>query len=194
MSWLELDYDEGPIRQTERLARYREVLERMLAEDGVSLLRQQGGARSVARSADARGEKPRYDGRWRPENARGKTPPEGVQPVFRFRNPDDGDVEWNDLVKGPISISNRELDDLVIARGDGMPTYNFAVVVDDIDMRISHVLRGDEHINNTPRQINLYRALGWTQPQFGHLPMILARRRPEAVEAPRRGQRAAVRR
>ena len=94
--------------------------------------------------------------------------------MFRFRNPDDGDVEWNDLVKGPISISNRELDDLVIARSDWMPTYNFAVVVDDADMRISHVLRGEEHINNTPRQINLYRALGWTPPQFGHLPLILA--------------------
>jgi glutamyl-tRNA synthetase len=96
-----------------------------------------------------------------------------VAPVIRFRNPDDGEVGWNDLVKGPISISNRELDDLVIARGDGVPTYNFAVVVDDIDMRISHVLRGDDHINNTPRQINIYRALGAALPQFGHLPMIL---------------------
>jgi glutamyl-tRNA synthetase len=124
----------------------------------------------------AKGEKPRYDGRWRPENACGMTPPAGVKPVVRFRNPDEGDVGWNDLVKGPIAFSNSELDDLVIARGDGVPTYNFAVVVDDIDMAITHVLRGDDHVNNTPRQINIYRALlgpGATLPQFGHLPMIL---------------------
>jgi glutamyl-tRNA synthetase len=175
MRWLELDYDEGPVRQTERLTRYREVLEQMLADGRAYRCYATKDELEALREAQiARNEKPRYDGRWRPENARGKTPPEGVQPVFRFRNPDDGDVEWNDLVKGPISISNRELDDLVIARSDGMPTYNFAVVVDDADMRISQVLRGEEHINNTPRQINLYRALGWTQPQFGHLPLILA--------------------
>ncbi|MEO8188016.1 MAG: glutamate--tRNA ligase [Burkholderiaceae bacterium] len=175
MRWLEFDYDEGPIRQTERLARYREVNERMLADGRAYRCYASKEELEALREAQiARNEKPRYDGRWRPENARGKTPPEGVQAVFRFRSPDDGDVEWNDLVKGPISISNRELDDLVIARSDGMPTYNFAVVVDDADMRISHVLRGEEHINNTPRQINLYRALGWTPPQFGHLPLILA--------------------
>ena len=175
MRWLELDYDEGPVRQTERLTRYREVLEQMLADGRAYRCYASKGELEALREAQiARSEKPRYDGRWRPESVRGKTPPEGVQPVFRFRNPDDGDVEWNDLVKGPISISNRELDDLVIARSDWMPTYNFAVVVDDADMRISHVLRGEEHINNTPRQINLYRALGWTQPQFGHLPLILA--------------------
>jgi glutamyl-tRNA synthetase len=122
----------------------------------------------------ARGEKPRYDGRWRPENAAGKVPPVGVTPVVRFRNPDAGEVAWNDLVKGPISIANSELDDLVIARGaELVPTYNFAVVVDDIDMRITHVLRGDDHVNNTPRQINIYRALGARLPAFGHLPMIL---------------------
>ncbi|MGH6623966.1 MAG: glutamate--tRNA ligase, partial [Burkholderiaceae bacterium] len=112
----------------------------------------------------------------RPENARGLTPPPGVKPVIRFRNPDDGEVAWKDLVKGPISVSNRELDDLVIARGDGVPTYNFAVVVDDIDMAITHVLRGDDHVNNTPRQINIYRAIlgvGAKLPEFGHLPMIL---------------------
>jgi glutamyl-tRNA synthetase len=124
----------------------------------------------------ARGDKPRYDGRWRPENAAGRTPPAGVAPVIRFRNPDAGEVSWNDLVKGPISIANSELDDLVIARGDGVPTYNFAVVVDDIDMKITHVLRGDDHVNNTPRQINLYHAIlgpDGLLPQFGHLPMIL---------------------
>ncbi len=142
----------------------------------------------------ARGEKPRYDGRWRPENAAGRTPPAGVAPVIRFRNPDDGDVGWNDLVKGPISISNRELDDLVIARGDGVPTYNFAVVVDDIDMRITHVLRGDDHINNTPRQINIYRALGADAAAVRAPADDPRAGRPEAVEAPRRGQRDAVRR
>jgi glutamyl-tRNA synthetase len=173
MHWLELDYDEGPVRQTERLARYREVLEQMLADGRAYRCYASKDELEALREAQiARNEKPRYDGRWRPENAR--EAPDGVQPVFRFRNPDDGDVAWNDLVKGPISISNRELDDLVIARSDWMPTYNFAVVVDDADMCISHVLRGEEHINNTPRQINLYRALGFAPPQFGHLPLILA--------------------
>ena len=129
MRWLELDYDEGPVRQTERLTRYSEVLEQMLADGRAYRCYASKDELEALREAQiARNEKPRYDGRWRPENARGKTPPEGVQPVFRFRNPDDGDVEWNDLVKGPISISNRELDDLVIARSDWMPTYNFAVV------------------------------------------------------------------
>ena len=175
MAWLALDYDEGPIRQTARLPRYREAIEQLLAaglayrcyasREELDELRQQ---------QMARGEKPRYDGRWRPENARGATPPAGVAPVIRFRNPDAGEVAWNDLVKGPISIANSELDDLVIARGaDLVPTYNFAVVVDDIDMRITHVLRGDDHVNNTPRQINIYRALGAPLPAFGHLPMIL---------------------
>ena len=177
MRWLDLEYDEGPVRQTDRLARYREVIDRLLAEgkayrcyaskDELEALREQ---------QMARGEKPRYDGRWRPENAAGRTPPAGVAPVVRFRNPDQGDVAWNDLVKGPIVVGNAELDDLVIARSDGMPTYNFAVVVDDIDMRITHVLRGDDHVNNTPRQINIYRAIlgpGVPLPQFGHLPMIL---------------------
>ena len=175
MRWLELDYDEGPVRQTERLTRYREVLEQMLADGRAYRCYASKEELEALREAQiARHEKPRYDGRWRPEHARGKTPPAGVEPVFRFRNPDDGEVAWNDLVKGPINISNRELDDLVVARSDWMPTYNFAVVVDDADMRISHVLRGEEHINNTPRQVNLYRALGWTPPLFGHLPLILA--------------------
>jgi glutamyl-tRNA synthetase len=174
MDWLELAYDEGPIRQTGRLARYHAAIERLLA-DGMAYhcyaSREELDALREAQMA--RGEKPRYDGRWRPENARGLTPPAGVKPVVRFRNPDAGDVGWNDLVKGPISFSNQELDDLIIARGDGVPTYNFAVVVDDIDMAITHVLRGDDHVNNTPRQINIYRALGAALPQFGHLPMIL---------------------
>ena len=174
MAWLGLDYDEGPIRQTARLARYREVIEKMLADgrayrcyasrEELDALREEQRARNL---------KPRYDGRWRPENAAGKAPPDGVAPVIRFRNPDDGDVAWNDLVKGPISISNTELDDLVIARADLVPTYNFAVVIDDLDMAITHVVRGDDHVNNTPRQINIYRALGAPVPQFAHLPTIL---------------------
>jgi glutamyl-tRNA synthetase len=174
MKWLALDYDEGPIRQTARLDRYRAAIDRLLADGRAYRCYASKEELDALREAQmARGEKPRYDGRWRPENAHGKTPPAGVRPVVRFRNPDDGEVGWNDLVKGPISIANSELDDLVIARGDGVPTYNFAVVVDDIDMAITHVLRGDDHVNNTPRQINIYRALGATLPQFGHLPMIL---------------------
>jgi glutamyl-tRNA synthetase len=174
MDWLGLDYDEGPIRQTHRLDRYAQAIDRLLAEGkAYRCYASKDDLEALREGQMARGEKPRYDGRWRPENAGNRTPPAGVLPVIRFRNPDDGDVGWNDLVKGPISISNRELDDLVIARGDGVPTYNFAVVVDDIDMRITHVLRGDDHINNTPRQINIYRALGAPLPQFGHLPMIL---------------------
>jgi glutamyl-tRNA synthetase len=174
MKWLNLDYDEGPIRQTERFARYREVIEQMLADGrAYKCYATREELDEMRQEQMARNEKPRYDGRWRPENARGKTPPPGVPPVIRFRNPDGGDVRWNDLVKGEIVISNAELDDLVIARGDMVPTYNFAVVVDDIDMRITHVLRGDDHVNNTPRQINIYRALGAEPPQFGHLSMIL---------------------
>jgi glutamyl-tRNA synthetase len=174
MAWLQLEYDEGPVRQTARLRHYQAAIERLLAEGKAYHCYASREELDALREAQmARGEKPRYDGRWRSENAHGRTPPVGVKPVVRFRNPDGGDVGWNDLVKGPISFSNAELDDLVIARGDGVPTYNFAVVVDDIDMAITHVLRGDDHVNNTPRQINIYRALGASLPQFGHLPMIL---------------------
>ena len=177
MAWLNLEYDEGPFRQTDRLPRYKELLDQLLAEGKAYYCYATREEIDALRAEQtARGEKPRYDGRWRPERAAGRTPPPGVTPVIRFRNPDFGDVAWNDLVKGPISVSNTELDDLVIARGDGVPTYNFAVVVDDIDMRITHVLRGDDHVNNTPRQINIYRALlapGEPLPRFGHLPMIL---------------------
>src|SRR4030095_13927143 len=122
----------------------------------------------------ARGEKTLYDGRWRPEPGKTLPPvPEGVPPVIRFRNPQSGLVTWDDLVKGPISIANHEIDDLIIVRADGIPTYNFAVVVDDWDMKISQVFRGDEHINNTPWQINIFKALGAPLPQFGHMPIIL---------------------
>ncbi|HEX8883089.1 MAG TPA: glutamate--tRNA ligase, partial [Noviherbaspirillum sp.] len=122
----------------------------------------------------ALGEKPRYDGTWRPEPGKTLPPvPEGRKPVVRFRNPLDGEVTWEDAVKGPITIANREMDDLIIARPDGTPTYNFCVVVDDWDMRITHVIRGDDHVNNTPRQINILKALGATPPIYGHVPMIL---------------------
>jgi len=175
MAWLNLDYDEGPFRQTDRLPRYREAIEGLLASGRAYRCYASREELDRLREAQmARGEKPRYDGRWRPENAAGRTPPPDVTPVIRFRNPDAGEVAWNDLVKGPISIANSELDDLVIARGAGViPTYNFAVVVDDIDMKITHVLRGDDHVNNTPRQINIYRALNAPLPLFGHLSMIL---------------------
>ncbi len=177
MRWLELDYDEGPIRQTQRLTRYAEVIETLLAQGQAYRCYASRDELTQMREAQmARGEKPRSDDCWGPEDDRDKTPPEGVVPVIRFRNPDDGEVSWNDLVKGPITIANSELDDLVIARGDGVPTYNFAVVVDDIDMAITHVLRGEDHVNNTPRQINIYKAIlgeGAVLPQFGHLSMIL---------------------
>ncbi|HSD54060.1 MAG TPA: glutamate--tRNA ligase [Burkholderiales bacterium] len=174
MRWLGLHWDEGPYRQMERLPRYRAIAERLMASGRAYFCYASKDELDSMRDAQrARGEKPRYDGRWRPENARGKTPPAGVTPVVRFRNPDDGLVGWHDLVKGSIEISNRELDDLVILRADGVPTYNFGVVVDDIDMEITHVIRGDDHVNNTPRQINIYEALGVEAPQFGHVPMIL---------------------
>jgi glutamyl-tRNA synthetase len=175
MRWLGLDYDEGPIYQMQRLDRYQAVVDQLIAEGKAYRCYSTPEELDAVREAKkARGEKALYDGRWRP--AAGKTlpqVPEGVKPVVRFCNPLDGDVTWNDLVKGPITISNREIDDLIIVRTDGVPTYNFAVVVDDWDMQISHVFRGDEHINNTPWQINMFHALGAPLPQFGHCPVIL---------------------
>jgi glutamyl-tRNA synthetase len=175
MKWLKLDYDEGPFYQMQRLHRYRDVIATMLASGSAYHCYCTPDELEAMREAQrARGEKPRYDGRWRPEL--GKSLPEvppGVPPVVRFRNPVGGDVSWVDMVKGPITISNRELDDLIIARPDGTPTYNFCVVVDDWDMQISHVIRGDDHVNNTPRQINILRALGAELPEYGHVPMIL---------------------
>jgi len=175
MRWLRLDYDEGPYYQMQRLDRYRQVIDQMLAAGTAYHCYCSTEELDAMREAQrARGEKPRYDGRWRPEPGKTLPPvPAGVRPVVRFRNPVDGDVTWDDMVKGPITISNRELDDLIIARPDGTPTYNFCVVVDDWDMQISHVIRGDDHVNNTPRQINILRALGAELPQYGHVPMIL---------------------
>jgi glutamyl-tRNA synthetase len=174
MQWLGLDYDEGPFYQMQRLARYKEVAQELLELGKAYYCYASREELDAMREEQRRkGLKPRYDGRWRPENARGKTPPAGVTPVIRFRNPDEGEVAWNDLVKGPISIGNQELDDLVILRGDGVPTYNFGVVVDDWDMNMTHVIRGDDHVNNTPRQINIFTSLGAPVPKFGHIPMIL---------------------
>lgn len=172
MKWLNLDYDEGPICQMDRLARYQEVVDQMLKDGTAYYCYATPEELDEMREEQKRlGLKPRYDGRWRPENAVGKAIPEGVKPVVRFRNPDEGAVTWDDAVYGPITVSNSELDDLIIMR-DGIPTYNFAVVIDDWDMEVSHVIRGADHINNTPRQINIYRALGAEVPVFAHLPLI----------------------
>jgi len=175
MHWLGLDYDEGPIYQMQRLPRYREVVAQMLAAGTAYHCYCTPAELDEMREAQrARGEKTLYDRRWRPEPGKVLPPvPEGVPPVVRFCNPPEGDVSWNDLVKGEITINNREIDDLIILRPDGVPTYNFAVVVDDWDMAITHVFRGDEHINNTPWQINIFRALGAPLPAFGHVPVIL---------------------
>jgi glutamyl-tRNA synthetase len=175
MHWLGLDYDEGPIYQMQRLERYREVIAQMLAAGTAYHCYCTPAELDEMREAQrARGEKTLYDRRWRPEPGKVLPPvPEGVPPVVRFCNPPEGDVTWNDLVKGGITINNREIDDLIILRPDGVPTYNFAVVVDDWDMNITHVFRGDEHINNTPWQINIFRALGAPLPEFGHVPVIL---------------------
>ena len=175
MQWLGLEYDEGPIYQMQRLERYKEVVDRLMAEGKAYYCYSTPEELDAVREAKkARGEKTLYDGRWRPAPSKTLPPvPAGVLPVVRFCNPQEGEVTWNDLVKGPITINNREIDDLIIVRTDGIPTYNFAVVVDDWDMQISHVFRGDEHINNTPWQINIFSALGAALPQFGHCPVIL---------------------
>ncbi len=175
MAWLGLDADEGPFFQMQRLDRYREAIDGMLAAGTAYRCWCTPAELDAMRDAQrARGEKPHYDRRWRPEPGKTLPPvPDGVEPVIRFANPVDGEVTWDDLVKGPITIANHEIDDLIIVRADGVPTYNFAVVVDDWDMRISHVFRGDEHVNNTPWQINLFHALGAPLPRFGHVPVIL---------------------
>ena len=175
MKWLGLDHDEGPFYQMQRMDRYREVVAQML-EAGTAYLCYSSPeeVEAMRERMRAAGEKPRYDGTWRPEAGKTLPPvPADRKPVVRFKNPLDGEVSWDDVVKGTITIANKELDDLVIARPDGTPTYNFCVAVDDWDMRITHVLRGDDHVNNTPRQINILRAIGAPLPLYGHLPMIL---------------------
>jgi len=175
MQWLGLDHDEGPYYQMQRMDRYKAVLAELQAAGQLYPCYMSVAELDALREKQmAAKQKPRYDGTWRPEP--GKTLPsipEGVQPVLRFRNPQGGVVAWDDKVKGRIEIGNDELDDLVIARPDGTPTYNFCVVVDDIDMAITHVIRGDDHVNNTPRQINIFRALGKEPPVYAHLPTVL---------------------
>ena len=175
MAWLELDIDEGPYYQMQRMARYREVLEQLKAGGHVyPCYMSQQELDALRERQMAAKEKPRYDGTWRPEPGKVLPPiPPRVQPVLRFRTPQTGVVGWDDRCKGRIEFQNSELDDLVIARPDGTPTYNFCVCVDDMDMRITHVIRGDDHVNNTPRQIHIYEALGVKPPVFAHLPTVL---------------------
>lgn len=175
MQWLGMEPDEGPFYQMQRMDRYREVIDQMLREGtAYHCYSSPEEVEAMREAARAQGRKPRYDGTWRPEPGKTLPPvPAHRKPVVRFRSPLDGVTSWDDVVKGPITFDNSELDDLVIARPDGTPTYNFCVVVDDLDMKITHVLRGDDHINNTPRQINILRALGGEPPRYGHLPMIL---------------------
>lgn len=175
MKWLGLNHDEGPFFQMQRMDRYKAVLEQLKSAGHVYPCYMSVAELDALRERQmAAKEKPRYDGTWRPEPGKTLPPvPEGVQPVLRFRTPLGGSVVWDDKVKGRIEIGNAELDDLVIARPDGTPTYNFCVVVDDIDMAITHVIRGDDHVNNTPRQIHIFRALGHEPPVYAHLPTVL---------------------
>ena len=176
MKWLGIAWDEGPFFQMQRLPRYREIAERLIAQGHAYYCWATKEELDVLRESQrARGEKPRYDGRWRPDRAKaaGLVPPKDRAPIVRFRTPEDGESRWDDLVKGPIAFPNAELDDLVLMRADGVPTYNFGVVVDDLDMNITHVIRGDDHVNNTPRQLHIFKALGAELPKFGHVPMIL---------------------
>lgn len=175
MSWLGLDYDEGPFYQMQRMDTYKKVLQTMLdAGTAYHCYSSKEELEALRESQTQQGLKPRYDGKWRPEAGKTMPPvPAGIEPVIRFKNPQTGVVAWDDLVKGRIEIANAELDDLIIARPDGTPTYNFCVVVDDYEMGVTQVIRGDDHVNNTPRQINMLVALGATIPQYAHLSMIL---------------------
>lgn len=170
MEWLGLDYDEGPIFQTDRFDRYAEVIEQLIEQgDAYHCYCSRDELDDMREKQRANKEKPRYNGKCRElSNAH-----EGMESVIRFKNPLEGDVVIDDMIKGQIVINNRELDDLIIARSDGTPTYNLTVVVDDLDMQMTHVIRGDDHINNTPRQINMIRALGKEPPMYAHAPMIL---------------------
>ena len=187
MDWLGMDYDEGPVFQTDRLARYREVAEQMVAAGTAYYAYETKDELEAMREAAlAAKQKPRYSGAYRDRNEPYRDDPNRV---IRFRNPIGGTVVFDDLIKGRIEWSNDELDDLVIFRSDGWPTYNFAVVVDDLDMGITEVIRGDDHVNNTPRQINIYTALGAPVPRFAHMPMILD---PEGAKLSKRSGAANV--
>ncbi|OGT19165.1 MAG: glutamate--tRNA ligase [Gammaproteobacteria bacterium RBG_16_57_12] len=171
MTWLGLEYDEGPFYQTHRFDRYKEVVQQLLARgEAYHCYCSKEELEAMREEQMANKQKPRYDGRCRQR----KTPREGVAPVVRFKNPTEGAVVVDDKVRGRVVFQNSELDDLIIARSDGSPTYNLSVVVDDYDMAITHVIRGDDHLNNTPRQINIFRALGAEPPVYAHVPMILA--------------------
>ena len=175
MTWLHLDYDEGPIFQTKRMDVYKKYIDQLLKEDKAYLCYSSKEELETLRESQMKaGLKPKYDGKWRPEPGKSlPSIPPHIEPVVRFKNPASGSVSWRDLVKGDITIANEELDDLVIARSDGTPTYNFCVVIDDWEMKVTHIIRGDDHINNTPRQINLLKALNAEVPAYAHLSMIL---------------------
>tara|TARA_R110002074_G_scaffold4426_1_gene21937 strand:+ start:43828 stop:45228 length:1401 start_codon:yes stop_codon:yes gene_type:complete len=170
MQWLGLSHDEGPFFQTDSFSRYAEVIQQLIEQgDAYHCYCSVEEVEAVREQQRANKQKPRYNGRCRHRT----DAPEGVKPVVRFKNPEQGVVAFDDLVRGKITISNDELDDLVIARSDGTPTYNLTVVIDDLDMKMTHIIRGDDHINNTPRQINIMKALGGEIPLFAHVPMIL---------------------
>lgn len=170
MTWLGLEYDEGPFYQTHRFDRYKEVVQQLLDQgDAYYCYCSKEELDEMREQQRANKQKPRYDGRCRHL----KVPKEGVQPVVRFKNPLEGSVIVKDVVRGNVEFQNGELDDLIIARPDGSPTYNLTVVVDDLDMGLTHVIRGDDHLNNSPRQINIFKALNAQPPVFAHLPMIL---------------------
>ena len=174
LNWLGLTPDEGPYFQSQRKNVYQTYVDKLLKNNlAYWCYTSKEELQELREEQIKNGLKPRYDGRWRPENNPGEKPL-NIKPVLRFKNPNIGKVCWNDLVKGSIEIDNKELDDMILLRSDGSPTYNFAVVIDDALMNITHILRGEDHISNTPRQINLYDALNFKIPNFGHLPMILS--------------------
>lgn len=191
MQWLGLAHDDGPYYQMQRMARYHEVIAQMLAAGtAYHCYCSKEELDQMRAEQETRGERIKYNGQWRPEA--GKILPDvpaNVPPVVRFKNPPDGAVVWQDVVKGEINIHNAELDDLIIARADGTPTYNFCVVVDDWDMGITHVIRGDDHVGNTPKQINILTALGAPLPVYGHVPMILG---PDGKKLSKRTNSTAV--
>ena len=176
MKWLKLNHDGDIVYQTQRIERYKELIKILIKQgDAYYCYTSKEELDQLRENQLKEGKKPKYDGRWRP-NVNKELPitPKNIQPVIRFKTPKEGEIKWKDMVKGEIIIQNQELDDLIIARSDGTPTYNFCVVADDWDMKVTHVIRGDDHINNTPRQINLLKALKAPIPEYGHLSMILA--------------------
>mgnify|MGYP003310886769 FL=1 len=171
ISWLNLDYDEGPYFQTDRFERYSEIIQELLRTGNAYYCYcTKEELDAMREDALKQGKKPKYNGFWRDRDI---TPPKNIKPVVRFKTPLDGNVVIDDFVQGKVIFQNKELDDLIIARSDGTPTYNLTVVVDDMDMEITDVIRGDDHLNNTPRQVNIFNALGEAEPNYAHIPMIL---------------------